>query len=140
MALWDVISPVIANTLAIILTGVITWVANTVRQKYNIEIEQSYRESLHKALMSGINAALLRVGGLVEPLPPGTKVEVINQAVAHAQKSVPDAIKTLGATTDVLGNLATSKLNMVATEQQMQQPIVVQPATAIAVPVEVQPS
>lgn len=115
--MWDVISPILANTLAVVLTALIGWAATALQKKFNIEIEASYRESLHRAIMSGVNAALSRVGGLVEPLPPQTKTEVVDQAIAYARKSVPDAIESLKATPEVLGAMASAKLNIIATEQ-----------------------
>lgn len=124
--MWEIISPVIANTIALVLTGLIGWAVTTVQKKYNIEIEESYRTSLHQALMSGVNSALARIGTQAEPLSPARKIEVIDQAVAYAKKSVPDAIKKLGPSAEVMGNLAASKL-LLATQQQI--------VPAVAIPV-----
>lgn len=128
--MWEILSPVIANTLAVVVTALIGWAAAALQRKFNIEIEASYRASLHSAIMSGVNAALTRVGGLVAPLPPSMKVEIIDQAVDYAQKSVPDAIKALDATPEVLGSLAASKLGLIANaQQQPPTPLVVTPDT-----------
>ena len=126
--MWDIISPLIANTLAVILTGLIGWAATALQRKFNIEIEASYRESLHRAVMTGVNAALARVGGLVEPLPPTMKVQVIDEAIEYTKKSVPDAIRHLDVSPEVLGSLATSKLNLIDTQQRLPATQLPEPA------------
>jgi hypothetical protein len=128
--MWDILTPIISNALAVIVMAAIGWLATTVQRKFNIEIEASYRNSLHSAVMSGVNAALSRIGGRASELPASLKVEVVDQAVAYAQKSVPDAIEALRATPEVLGSLASAKLGLIATAQtQEPSQIVVTPDT-----------
>jgi hypothetical protein len=115
--LWDALSPILADALAILLSAVIAWVANVFRQKFNIEIEANQREALHSALTTGVHAALQAVGGTVAGLLPITKADIISSAIEYTKKSVPDAIAGLKPTPEILTTLATAKLNAVRTEQ-----------------------
>lgn len=121
---WEVLSPVLANVLAIAATAMIGWAATAIHAKFGVEVEASYRDSLHSAIMSGVQAGLARVGGLVAPLKPNVRLEVIDSAVNYAQRSVPEAIQALNPAAAVLADLAASKLNMIATAQQPISPIV----------------
>ena len=98
------IQPALFELLAVILTSVISFVALKVKQKFNVDIEQKYQEDLHKALLSGAKAAWEKLG------PSATNQELIEHAVVHAERSVPDAIKALAPSEDVLGRIAMSKV------------------------------
>lgn len=67
----------------------------------SLKLSQKAQDDLHRALMTGIGAALAdgRVGQAA-----------ITAAVSYAQKSVPDAIKRLSPPEAVLANLAKSKV------------------------------
>lgn len=116
--IWDSIQPIISNTLAVVVTGAIGWLANMVRLKFGVEIEARHREALHSAALTGINAALAKVGGTVTHLTMTTKNAVIDQAMNWVIASVPDAIKALGVTPEGVAKLVTAKLNMVETAQE----------------------
>lgn len=90
--------------LSTILTWAIASAARAAKQRWGIEIEARHREALHSALMSGIRAALGR--GLSDE-------RAVNAAIAHAGRSVPDAMDALAPTAEVLTSLARSKLREV---------------------------
>ena len=99
----------IANQILVgllpVLSTVLTWAlasaARAAKQRWGIEIEARHREALHSALMSGIRAALGR----------GLKgKDAVDAAIGHAGRSVPDAIRRLGPSADVMKSLAEAKL------------------------------
>lgn len=116
--IWDQVQPIISTGLATIVTAAIGWLANMIRLKLNIDIEAKHREALHSAAMTGINAALAKVGGAASHLTMTTKNTVIDQAMNWVISSVPEAIKSLGITPEGVQKLVTAKLNMVETAQE----------------------
>lgn len=100
-ALLQALLPHILEILGAFLTVVIGWAANTVRQRWGIQIEQAHREALHGALMTGARAALSR--GL-------NTQQAIDQATAYAKHSVPEAIRRLRPSEVVLAELARAKI------------------------------
>lgn len=103
-ALLTILNTVLPAVLTIVGTVLATFlikVAAVAQARWGIEIEAKDREALHSALMSGIRAALQR------GLGPG---DAVIAALAHAQRSVPDALARLNPSDKVLGNIAEAKL------------------------------
>lgn len=99
--LYGVVLPVLLQLAGIVLAAIIGQAALKLKTRWGIDIEQAHQDSLHRALMSGIRAALMR--GLT-----GTSATEV--AIAYAQRSVPDAMKALNPAPDVLRSLAEAKL------------------------------
>jgi len=96
--------PLVLSGIGAVLTLVISRAASAVEKRWDIEIEERHRNTLHSALITGISAALLR----------GAKRDTAIQAgIDHALVSVPDAIAELAPKPEVLRNLAESKLRQI---------------------------
>lgn len=93
--------PILLQLAGLVLAAVIGQAALQLKARWGIDIEQAHQDSLHRALMSGIRAALMR--GL-------TGASATEVAIAYAQRSVPDAMKALNPAPDVLRSLAEAKL------------------------------
>ncbi len=98
-------SPHILELLGVLLTGIIGWAAAAVRKKWGIEIEARHREAMHSALLTGAQLALKH------ELTGKAAVDLI---LRYVVSSVPDAIKGLGASHEVMTDLAKAKLEQVA--------------------------
>lgn len=98
-------SPHILELLGVLLTGVIGWAAAAARKKWGIDIEARYREALHSALLTGAQLALKH---------ELTGKEAVNLILRYVVSSVPDAIKGLGASHEIMTDLAKAKLEQVA--------------------------
>ncbi|MFH5773619.1 hypothetical protein ACHFJ0_05155 [Paracoccus sp. NGMCC 1.201697] len=99
--LLQALTPVILEVTATVATVAITAASGYAMRKWGIEIQEKHRNALHSALMSGIEAALGR--GF-------TGDAAVADAIEHARRSVPDALKNLKPAADVLTNLAKAKL------------------------------
>lgn len=97
----DAAMPHILEIFGVLLTGVITWAANTARQKWGIEIEARHRDALHSALMTG--ARLAAANKL-------TGQTAVNMVLDYVAQSVPDALAKLAPDAGVLDDLARAKL------------------------------
>lgn len=108
-SLWTEISgailPGLVTLFGTILTILIGKAASVAQERWGIEVDAGHREALHAAIMSGIQAALLR------GLTGSTAVEA---AIRHAQSSVPDAIGKLAPKPEVLVSIAEAKLREAA--------------------------
>ena len=107
-----VIEPYLLTAFSVIVTAIIGWVAALIQRSTGITIEQKYRDSLHSALVTGISAGLTKLDARAADVSIDTKSQLITDAIRWAQKSVPDAIKALGASPDDLAKLAAAKLNL----------------------------
>ena len=98
-------SPHILELLGVLLTGIIGWAAAAARRKWGIEIEARHREAMHSALLTGAQLALKN------ELTGKAAVDLI---LRYVVSSVPDAIKGLGASHEVMTDLAKAKIEQVA--------------------------
>lgn len=108
-SIFAAISPHLIELFSAGVLALVAWLATTVKARWGIEIEARHREALHSAIMSGVRAALGR--GMAPNL-------VMEYAVQYAKGSVPDAIKKLGPSKDVLNLLAQAKIQEVKAETQ----------------------
>lgn len=95
------LAPHILELLAGALSALIGWAAMAAKRKWGLDIESRHREALHSALMTGARMALDRA------ISPQGAADL---AVGYAEASVPDAIKALRPTPEVLINLARAKV------------------------------
>ena len=107
-----ILEPYALTLLSVVATAIIGWVAALIQRSTGITIEAKYRDSLHSALVTGISAGLTKLDARAADVSIDTKSQLITDAIRWAQKSVPDAIKALGASPDDLAKLAAAKLNL----------------------------
>lgn len=93
--------PAVVSLCGTVITVVFARVSSVAKARWGIEIEARHREALQSALMSGIRSALAR--GL-------TGDAAVKVAIGYADVSVPDAIKALKPSGDVLDAIALAKL------------------------------
>lgn len=98
-------TPGIIEILGVLLTAIIGWAATKARQKWSIDIEARHREALQSALLTGATLALRH------ELSGRAAVDLVLRYIAQ---SVPDAIGGLGASPEVLADLAKAKLEQAA--------------------------
>ena len=86
----------------------VVMMTNAIRKKLNLESEFFSRDALHKAVESGI---LLGLANARKDDIAAARIrsEVTATAVAYVRRSVPDAIKKLRASDEILFNLVASK-------------------------------
>lgn len=82
--MWAAMAPGVLEFVGVMLMLVLTWAARRVAQVYGLTIEERHRQALHAALMSGLQAALLRRDS-----------NIFDSALEHAKASTPDAIAAL---------------------------------------------
>ena len=109
------VEPYIQTVLSIVVTAIIGWAANRFSAATGIKIEATHRAALHSAVISGVNAGLVKFDTATAGATIDVKSEIVKDAVEWAQTSVPDAIKYLGATPDAIATLASAKLGDVLT-------------------------
>ena len=95
------LAPHLLEVVAGLLSAVIGWAAMAAKRKWGLDVEARHREALHSALMTGARMALDRA------ISPHGAADL---AVGYAEVSVPDAIKALRPTQEVLINLARAKV------------------------------
>lgn len=100
--LYAAVLPAVLQAIAALLGLLLLRASEVARKRWGIQIEAVHREALHSALMSGIRAALSR--GL-------TGTAAVASAVSYAQSSVPDAIRALSPSAEVITQIAEAKLD-----------------------------
>jgi hypothetical protein len=98
------IEPVIITVLSSLLMTALTWAILQFERMTKLKIEESRRNALHSAIMTGVRSAVTRLGD-------GVPTDVVaKEAVAYARASVPDAIAALKPGVEVLTQIALAKL------------------------------
>ena len=103
--LFDQLTPYLAQAaglvLATFLSAMAAWIGAAVRRRTGLEIEAQLREVLHQALATGAELAVQK---------QLTGADAVKAAVAHARRSVPDAIAGLSPGPAVLETIAATKI------------------------------
>lgn len=97
------LGPHLAELLGFALLALFGLIAQALRRTLGLQAEAIWRDALHSALESGAMRA-----------DTALTAQAVEQAVDYARRSVPDAIRNLGATDDVLRDLAGAKVRKVA--------------------------
>lgn len=108
------IIPYLEAALAALVTALIAWAAQAIQKWLGIQLDQSSRDALHSAAMTGVNMALSRLSQSAANLTFDAKSAVIAQAIEWVESSVPDALKHFGLTPEQLEALIESKLGIAA--------------------------
>lgn len=98
------IAPYLPDLIGAAVTALIGYAVTLIKAKTGIEIEAKHREALQSALTTGALLALAKLGIGAD------KAALAEAAVDYAKASVPDAIKGLAPSADVLADLATAKV------------------------------
>lgn len=99
------LTPAIIGAAGYLAVKIERWFA----AKTKLEMEAYHREALHSALSTGAQLVLARVRGDAAAEGAAKKV-LLQEVVAYARKSVPDAIDFLGASFDVMLDIAEAKV------------------------------
>lgn len=108
--LFQLVEPYLVSGLGALVTALIAWAAALVQQWVGIKLDQSHRDALHSAAMTGVTMALSRIGVAANSLTIDTKSAVVAQSIAWMEKSVPGALKHFGLTPDKLADIVESKI------------------------------
>lgn len=105
----------LANLLPLvgtIVAALVSAVLLKLRQKYNIQVSDATRDSIHAALTRALIAVLTNraSAGLPIDLKSLNTEAIVDQAVSMVKLSNPQQVGKLKATTKVLQNVALSKL------------------------------
>jgi hypothetical protein len=107
--MWNELSEALAPVLVegVVSVVVLLWgfAAVYAKRKWGIQIESVNRDALHKAIETGTNLVL------DSDMSRQQKLETV---LNHVQASVPDAIKALSPSQDVLITLIMSRLEVAA--------------------------
>jgi hypothetical protein len=107
----DQLSPLLLQALGIIGTALLAWIGAAIQSRTNAVKESINRDALHKALMTGAEAALA--------VSPTANVKVLaEEARDYAASSVPDALKALAPSSTVLAQLSVAKAAQAMSGQQ----------------------
>lgn len=95
------LAPHVLELIAGLLSAMIGWAAVEAKRKWGLDIEARHREALHSALMNGARMALDRAI---------SQQGAADLAIGYAEASVPDAIRALRPSPEVMVNLARAKV------------------------------
>lgn len=104
---WEAFAPALGMTMGTVLIALSGW-GLAILQKYTgVKIEEKHMNALHSALMTGAAAAVAKKSA------GASQAALQQEVVQHVIKSVPDAIKKLNPSDEVLGNLAMAAVERV---------------------------
>lgn len=135
------LAPAIAATVVAVLGGMATFALNSLKNKWNIDVSQQTRDSLHAALDTSVRAAIIDALG---QLKPGETLEhislpvVLNNASNVVKSTNPGQIKKFNIDNRTLNDLLTSKVPGVLAQMGLTALTAVSatnPIVAMAMPV-----
>ncbi|QDL91636.1 hypothetical protein FDP22_07455 [Paroceanicella profunda] len=100
--LLDTLAPVALELAGTLASALVAWLALVAKQRLGLDIEARHRAALDAAIMTGVRLALRRVGVALPPAGAPPHAAQIETAVDDVKRSVPDAVKRLRASEDVL--------------------------------------
>lgn len=96
--------PALMTFLGVAVPALLAWMGTILKQWANKQNQAVDRQALHSAMATGMASAEQKYEGT------GTTTQTkVAYAVDYAKKSVPDAIRDLKASTEVLTKIAQSK-------------------------------
>lgn len=109
--IFDTLQPVIVELLLALILGAATWLMRFLPERMRIEIEAKHRAALHSALETGVGYALDAAELALRANPAiGVPDAAIGRVLDYVERSVPDAIKKLGPSRQMLQDMARAKI------------------------------
>lgn len=113
------VEPYLLELIAMLVGTIIARAATTASTRWGLDIEQRHRDALHSAVMSAVRAA---VGRGIYIAPDGEPCigdddcsdDLFDDTIDYVKKSVPDAVRALRPTDDVIRTLAASAITRLA--------------------------
>ncbi len=107
----DSVAMLIQYLAGIAATAVVGWIALAANRLFGVSLEARHREALHSALATGASLALSMVAQMVaQGMKPAEARDAALQAgVDYVRRSVPDALKTLKPTENLLFDMVRAK-------------------------------
>lgn len=102
---WATVLPPFLSFLSVLVTVALGLAARALQRRTGIALEEKDMVALHSALMTGVQAALNK-GAASDPV-------VVRSAVEYAQRSVPDAMRRLKPSAEILRSLAEAKASQI---------------------------
>jgi uncharacterized membrane protein len=113
----DILAPwmeMLLSAVSIIVTAIIAYVANLIRQKTGIDIEARHREALQTALANGAGLIINKLGSSIGDKTIDVRSPLIRDAVNYVSTAAPDAIRNFGLAPDQLAEKLVAKLGLAA--------------------------
>jgi hypothetical protein len=107
---WDIFVPYVIETVAVVIGVAIAWVSTMANKLMGVQLDAKSREALHSAAMTGVNAAVSKIGTLADTWTIDVKQQIIVEAIRWVERSVPDALKRLKVGPDEIAKIVASKL------------------------------
>lgn len=112
----------VALPIAVALGGVLaTWLSAKLAGLLNIKRDDALAAKLEQAMKNGLAFAQSRVSDQIGsgPIAVEIKNEIVRDAARYAVGHVPDALKSLGVTPEVLAEKLTARLELNTTPPEM---------------------
>ena len=89
------------------------WLANLLRVKFGLQIEEQHRNALQTALTNAAGLAIAKGADLTAGKKLDVKSVPVSAAVDYVVAAVPDALKYFGITPDAVAEKIAAKLGVV---------------------------
>lgn len=107
---WQVVIDYAAIALGAVVSALMAWGLQILNKHTGIVVDAKYRDSLHSAAVTGINAGLARLGGKL-PKSVDVKSSLVSEAINWIETTgAPAAVAHFGLSKQDIENLVMSKL------------------------------
>ena len=108
--LYNLLTTFLLPIVSVIAAAIAGWLANLLRVKFGLEIEQKHRDALQTALTNAAGLAIAKGKDVVAGKEIDVKNPVIADAVNYVVAAVPDALKYFGLTPESLSEKIAARI------------------------------
>lgn len=115
----DLMAPwleMLLGAVAVLVTAVLGYLANLIRQKTGIDIEFARMQTFQQALTNAAGLVINRAADKVADKTINVGHPAIRQAIQYVNESAPDAVEYFGLTPDQIAQKVVAKLGLVTVQ------------------------
>lgn len=110
--LYEVVRPYLLEIVGVLAAAIVAWIADLVRRKLGLEIEQKHRDALQTALKNAAGLAIAKGGVIAEGQKFSLHSPLMIEAVKYVEKAAPDALKYFGISPESVAEKIAAKLGV----------------------------
>lgn len=108
--LYDLLTTFLLPIVSVVAAAIAGWLANLLRVKFGLEIEQKHRDALQTALTNAAGLAIAKGKDVVGTKTIDIQNPVMADAVNYVVAAVPDSLKYFGLTPQSLADKIAAKI------------------------------
>lgn len=111
--LYELLTTFLLPIVSVLAAAIAGWLANLLRVKFGLEIEQKHRDALQTALANAAGLAIAKGKDLLADKSISVGNPAVADAVNYVVAAVPDALKYFGLTPERVAEMVQAKIGKI---------------------------